>query len=128
MTIAPRPMLFLSMLCSSTSAMVLSTPPKISTPKVSAPADFVAPEPKPLSMTRPPSEQLPGLLTGSAVLAVRIATGVFTLGWKPAILFEGDAERVGVDKGTYGFNVGSFAFRDTSPLLDDTPQRTNAGF
>lgn len=54
-------------------------------PKVSAPPNFVAPEPKPLTMTRPRA-QLPGLLTGGMALAIRLATGVFTLGWSPQLL------------------------------------------
>jgi hypothetical protein len=61
---------------------IVSSPP----PKVTAPAGFKAPEPRPLQMTRPMQEQLPGLLTGSAVLAIRLATGVFTLGWTPKLV------------------------------------------
>ena len=76
-------------------AMVVPTG---SPPKVSAPANFVAPTPKPLSMTRP-QEQIPGLLTGGFALAIRLATGVFTLGWTPQLLNGAEAEKVGVDSG-----------------------------
>ena len=85
-------------------------------PAVAAPAGFVAPKPKPLSMTRP-KEQLPSLITGGLALAVRLATGVFTLGWTPRLLTGDDAAAVGVESGTYGFRLGPVAFRDTSPLL-----------
>ena len=82
---------------------------------VAPPKNFVAPTPKPLSMTRP-EEQIPGLLTGGAALAVRLATGVFTLGWSPKLV---KAEEIGIEKGIYGFPLGPFAFRDTSSLLAD---------
>jgi len=90
-------------------------------PKVSAPPNFVAPEPKPLTMTRPRA-QLPGLLTGGMALAIRLATGVFTLGWSPQLLTGPDADAVGIEQGVYGFKVGPLAFRDTSPLLADAPR------
>ena len=90
-------------------------------PRVSAPANFVAPEPKPLSMTRPGEQALP-LITGSAVLAVRLATGVFTLGWTPRLLFGAEAESIGVSNGKYGFKLGPIAFRDESPLLETAPR------
>ena len=51
-------------------------------PQVSAPPGFTAPEPKPLAITD--NAQIPGLLRGSAALAVRLATGVFVLGWRPS--------------------------------------------
>ena len=85
---------------------------------VAPPKNFVAPTPKPLSMTRP-EEQIPGLLTGGAALAVRLATGVFTLGWSPKLV---KAEEIGIEKGIYGFPLGPFAFRDTSSLLADAPR------
>jgi len=96
-------------------------PPTTTTPKVSAPAEFVKPVPQPLSMTRP-KEQLPGLLTGGLALAIRLATGVFTLGWTPKLLTGAEAEAVGTESGTYGFKIGPLAFRDTSPLLADAPR------
>jgi len=102
--------------CALASGMVTPAPPK-----VTAPANFVAPAPRPLQMTRP-SEQLPGLLTGGAALAIRLATGVFTLGWSPQLLSGEEAASVGIDKGKYGFTLGPFAFRDTSPLLATAPR------
>ena len=78
---------------------------------------------KPLTMTRPIDEALPGLISGSAVLAVRLATGVFTLGWTPKLLFGEEAEQVGIESGKYGFKIiGPLAFRDTSPLLETAPR------
>ena len=72
-------------------------------------------------MTRP-QEQLPGLLTGGVALALRLATGVFTLGWAPRVLTGSDADAIGVSEGRYGFKLGGVAFRDTSPLLADAPR------
>lgn len=91
-------------------------------PKMSPPAGFTAPTPRPLQMTRPAQEQLPGLISGGAALAVRLATGVFTLGWSPKILTGDDAASVGVESGVYGFKLGPLAFRDTSPLLEAAPR------
>ena len=84
--------------------------------KVSAPPNFVQPTPRPLTVTRP-REELPSLLTGSLVLAIRLATGVFTLGWSPKLIA---AEQL--TPGTYGFKLGPLAFRDTSPLLAGSPR------
>ena len=98
-------------------AMVVPTP----TPRVSAPPNFVAPTPKPLTMTRP-EEQLPGLITGGLALALRIATGVFVLGWSPKLLTGDAAGSIGVENGKYGFKVGPLAFRDESSLLVDVPR------
>ena len=91
-------------------------------PKMSPPAGLTAPTPRPLQMTRPAQEQLPGLISGGAALAVRLATGVFTLGWSPKILTGDDAASVGVESGVYGFKLGPLAFRDTSPLLEAAPR------
>uniref|UniRef100_A0A7S0HXD0 GST N-terminal domain-containing protein n=1 Tax=Phaeocystis antarctica TaxID=33657 RepID=A0A7S0HXD0_9EUKA len=90
-------------------------------PKVSAPPNFVQPTPRPLTVTRP-SEELPSLLTGGLVLAIRLATGVFTLGWTPKLLTGDEAAAVGTATGTYGFKFGPLAFRDTSPLLAGAPR------
>ena len=90
-------------------------------PEVRAPANFRAPKPQPLTATRP-GEQLPGLLSGGVALAVRLATGVFTLGWSPRLLTGSDAERVGVASATYGFKLGPIAFRDESALLASAPR------
>jgi glutathione S-transferase len=102
------------------SAIAMVAPPPL--PKVSAPANFIAPTPKPLTMTRPPDEALPGLLSGGMALAVRLATGVFVLGWSPALLIGSDAESVGVDANKYAYKLGPIAFRDTSSLLANAPR------
>jgi glutathione S-transferase len=105
-------------------ALVASSPMAMvgAPPKVSAPKNFVAPTPKPLAMTRPLQEQLPGLISGGMVLAIRLATGVFTLGWTPSLLVGDDAAAVGIEEGKYAYKIGPFAFRDTSPLLLDAPR------
>ena len=103
------------------AAFLALTAPAMVLPKVSAPPGFVQPTPRPLTMTRP-SEQLPSLLTGGLVLAIRLATGVFTLGWTPKLLVGDEAEAVGTATGTYGFRLGPLAFRDTSPLLSSAPR------
>lgn len=73
-------------------------------------------------MTRPLQEQLPGLISGGMALAVRLATGVFTLGWTPALKFGEEADALGVESGKYAYKIGPLAFRDTSPLLEDAPR------
>jgi len=93
----------------------------LGTPKVAAPPAFKAPTPQPLTLTRP-GEQLPGLISGGLALALRIATGVFTLGWTPKLLIGQDADAVGIDEGTYAFKLGPVAFRDTSLLLEAAPR------
>jgi hypothetical protein len=89
-------------------------------PKVSAPVGFEAPVPQPLTLTRP--GELPGLLSGGIALALRLATGVFCLGWSPKLLIGAEADTIGPEAGKYGFRVGPLAFRDTSPLLIDAPR------
>ena len=108
-------------MAAAAALLALTTPLAMVLPKVSAPPNFVQPTPKPLTMTRP-SEQLPSLITGGLVLAVRLATGVFTLGWTPRLLIGDEAEAVGTATATYGFKIGPFAFRDTSPLLTGAPR------
>ena len=55
-------------------------------------------------------------------LAVRLATGVFTLGWSPKLLIGSEADAIGTNTQTYGYKLGPIAFRDTSPLLADAPR------
>ena len=102
-------------------SLALTAPLAMVLPKVSAPPNFVQPTPRPLTVTRP-SEELPSLLTGGLVLAIRLATGVFTLGWSPKLLTGDEAAAVGTATGTYGFRFGPLAFRDTSPLLAASPR------
>jgi glutathione S-transferase len=82
-----------------------------STPKVQKPANFQAPEPKPLTVTDWSS--LPSLLSGSAALAARLGTGVFVLGWKIESFFAEDVE------GKYALQLGPLRIRDTSSVLLD---------
>lgn len=82
-------------------------------PKVQAPSDFVAPEPKPLTLTRP--SDLPSVLKSSAALAVRLGTGAFVLGWKIDSLFA-------PEDGQYALKLGPLRLRDSSSVLADAPR------
>ena len=55
-----------------------TTAVKSPAPKVQVPDDFVIPEPKPLTLTRP--SDIGSTLKSSAALAVRLATSCFVLG------------------------------------------------
>ena len=83
------------------------------TPKVSAPKDFVAPEPQPLTLTE--SADLGQVLGSSAALAVRFATGAFVLGWKIDDVFA-------PDDGKYALALGPLRIRDSSSVLKDAPR------
>ena len=83
-------------------------------PKVEVPPDFVVPEPQPLTLTR--SSDLPSVLRSSAALAVRLATGVFVLGWKIDTIFAPEEE------GKYALQLGPFRIRDSSSVLQDAPR------
>lgn len=85
-------------------------PPKPSSPRVSAPPNFQAPEPKPLTLTR--ASDLPSVLLSSAALAVRLGTGAFVLGWKIDTLFA-------PDDGKYALSLGPFRIRDSSSVLGE---------
>jgi len=88
--------------------------PKPATPKVSKPPDFIAPEPKPLTITRLSS--LPSLFSGALALASRLGTGVFVLGWNIETLFANP------DSGKYALKLGPFSIRDTSTVLGEAPR------
>ena len=92
--------------------MVLSTKP--ASPKVTVPKDFVLPEPRPLTLTRP--ENLGDVLKSGAALAVRLATGVFVLGWKI------DTLTAPVEDGKYALQLGPLRVRDSSSVLADAPR------
>ena len=81
--------------------------------KVTAPADFQAPEPKPLTLTR--SSDLPSVLLSSLAFAVRLGTGAFVLGWKIDTLFA-------PEDGKYALQLGPFRLRDSSSVLADAPR------
>jgi len=84
-----------------------STAPKKSFPKVSAPANFVAPEPKPLTVTG----GVDSLLTGSIALALRLGTGALVSGWSPSI------SSTPPDEGEYALKLGPFFISDSSSVL-----------
>mmetsp|Transcript_35260 Transcript_35260/g.105339 ORF Transcript_35260/g.105339 Transcript_35260/m.105339 type:complete len:367 (-) Transcript_35260:344-1444(-) len=83
-------------------------------PKVEVPPDFEVPEPKPLTLTR--SSDLPSVLKSAASLAIRLATGVFVLGWKIDTVFAPEEE------GKYALQLGPFRLRDSSSVLADAPR------
>jgi len=86
-------------------------------PKVKVPDDFVLPEPKPLTLTR--FENLGDTLNSAAALAVRLATGVFVLGWKI------DTFTAPVEDGKYALQLlGPLRIRDSSSVLADAPRPT----
>jgi glutaredoxin len=85
---------------------------------VTIPSDFILPEPRPLTITK--STDLGGFVTSSAVLALRLATGAFVLGWKVDTLFAPE------DDGRYALQLGPLRIRDSSSVLDPaiTPRPT----
>lgn len=88
-----------------------------SSPKVEAPADFVAPQPQPLTLT--PSSDLPDVLKSSLALALRLGTGAFVLGWKIDSLFYNNEEK---DSSKYALSLGPFRIRDSSTVLAAAPR------
>lgn len=83
-------------------------------PQVSAPPGFKPPTPQPLALSD--GADLFSLLTASLALAIRLASGVFVLGWSPKFLF-GDAEA-----GKYGLKLGPITLQDSSPILLEAPR------
>jgi glutathione S-transferase len=76
-------------------------------PKVSAPPGFVAPEPKPLTVTG----DLGSLLSASVGSVLRLGTGAFVVGWGPAVSTSAPAE------GEYSLKLGPLYVQDTSAVL-----------
>ena len=74
------------------------------------PSDFILPEPRPLTITK--STDLGGFVTSSLVLALRLATGAFVLGWKVDTLFAPEND------GRYALQFGPLRIRDSSSVLD----------
>jgi len=85
-------------------------------PKVSAPTDFVAPDPKPLAINE--NANVLDLVTSSIALALRLGTGAFVLGWGIDTLFAPD------DDENYALSLGPFRLRDSSSVLNDAPRPT----
>lgn len=84
-------------------------------PKVEAPPDFIAPTPRPLTITE--STNLGGFVTASAGLALRLATGAFVLGWNLETIFA-------PEDGKYALQLGPFRIRDSSSVLEQAPAET----
>lgn len=83
------------------------------TPKVTAPQNFVVPEPKPLQISRP--ETLPEVIKQSIPLALRLGTTAFVLGWKIDTLFA-------PEDGKYSLKLGPLRIRDSSSVLQNVPR------
>jgi len=81
----------------------------LSRPKVKVPDDFVTPEPKPLTI--PEDTDLVEFGKSTLSLAVRLATGVFTLGWKIDSIFFDEPDK-------YSLKLGPLSIRDSSSVLD----------
>lgn len=80
------------------------------TSSVEVPSDFVAPEPRPLTITE--STDLGEFATATVGLALRLLTGAFVLGWKVDTVLapEGD--------GRYALELGPLRIRDSSSVLE----------
>lgn len=92
-----------------------NTSNKGKSPAVEIPADFVVPEPKPLTVTR--AEDLPELLKSSVALGLRLGTGAFTLGWKIDSLTAPEDDK-------YALQLGPIRLRDSSSVLATAPRPT----
>jgi glutathione S-transferase len=88
----------------------------VSSPKVSAPKDFVLPEPRPLSITE--GTDIGKLASSAAALAVRLGTSATVLGWKVDDLnYQGEG---------YSLKLGPLSLRDSSSALADAPRPQKA--
>ena len=87
-------------------------------PQVTAPSDFVVPEPKPLTITE--STDLAGFASAAAGLALRLGTGAFVLGWKIDTILAPELNEQGQKQ--YSLKLGPIRLRDSSSVLDDTMQ------
>lgn len=87
--------------------------PVSSSPKVSVPADFVVPEPKPLTISE--KTDIAEFAKSSAAFVARLGTGAFTLGWKIDSIFY-------KDDSSYSLKLGPFSLRDSSSVLQDAPR------
>lgn len=94
--------------------MIGTESPSSPSTKVEAPPGFVAPEPKPLTMTR--SSDAVSILRSTISLAVRLATGAFVLGWRIDSIFAPEED------GKYALQLGPFRLRDSSSVLQDAPR------
>lgn len=81
--------------------------------KIEPPADFIIPEPKPLTLTRP--ENLGDVLKSSVGLGLRLGTGAFVLGWQVDTLSAPEDDK-------YALSLGGLRVRDSSSVLDSAPR------
>jgi glutathione S-transferase len=72
------------------------------------PEGWEPPEPQPLSV---PEGEVGSVLTGSLALALRLASGVFVVGWKPEAFGESPQDKYSL-----------FGFRDGSSVLQSCPR------
>jgi len=92
-----------------------ATSPTQSKNVVQIPENFVVPEPRPLTITRPST--IPSILKSSLALAARLGTSAFVLGWKIDTLFaDNDSTE------SYALSLGPFNIRDSSSVLKDAPR------
>lgn len=97
-------------------------------PRVQLPANFVRPEPKPLTITR--TSDIPSILKSALALGLRLGTGVFVLGWKleyVQLSFPWDTTTTtsiphSSSPTQYSLAIGPLRFRDTSSVLDQAPR------
>mmetsp|Transcript_19070 Transcript_19070/g.28839 ORF Transcript_19070/g.28839 Transcript_19070/m.28839 type:complete len:316 (+) Transcript_19070:55-1002(+) len=103
--------------------MVLFSPVQTKPKWLKKPDGFEAPKPQPLTVTR--KSQYPTLLSGSVGLILRLATGTFVLGWRPAFLKFGDFNVIGktLDEDKYALRLGPFAFRDECSVPLKEPKK-----
>jgi glutathione S-transferase len=87
-------------------------------PKVSAPPNFITPEPKPLTITE--STDLFAFATAAAGLVLRLGTGAFVLGWKIDSFLAPELD--GDGKEQYSLKLGPIRLRDSSSVLDESMQ------
>ena len=89
--------------------------PEKKTELVKIPENFVVPEPRPLTITRPST--IPSILKSSLALAARLGTSAFVLGWKIDTLFADNDNTQ-----SYALSLGPFNIRDSSSVLKDAPR------
>jgi glutathione S-transferase len=87
-------------------------------PSVTAPPNFVAPQPKPLTITE--STDLLGFASAAAGLALRLGTGAFVLGWKIDSIVAPQLNEQGQLQ--YALQLGPLRLRDSSSVLDESMQ------
>jgi len=77
-------------------------------PKLSPPENFVAPTPRPLTITS--AKEIPSLLSGAVALGVRLGSGIAVQGWKPSVSLND------FEEGRYSLSLGPVNLSDESTL------------